>query len=197
LAKLLPMDPYRDEAPTPAVMSPAEALAKQVVAYRDQLDVSDPTLYAPAGPDYSGGRAAGLGLGAWRERPGIAAVGELLPATDFLLGADSTDNKAWSSADATFRIDFTPSDSAEDGVADDREEQAMLVRWLSEVATTRSDVFAAYIVVRAYDRSRPIASGEEYLREHLVDRKRMVVILDRTPAVEGEREVIVRGRAEW
>ncbi|MGB0768205.1 MAG: hypothetical protein ACPGYV_10895, partial [Phycisphaeraceae bacterium] len=39
---------------------------------------------------------------------------------------------------------------AEDGVADDREEEIMIAKWLSEVADNRSDVFAAYIVVQGY-----------------------------------------------
>jgi hypothetical protein len=37
-----------------------------------------------------------------------------------------------------------------DGVVDDREEEIMLAKWLSEVADTRSDIFAAYIVVQGY-----------------------------------------------
>lgn len=37
-----------------------------------------------------------------------------------------------------------------DGVIDDREEEIMLAKWLAEVADTRSDVFAAYIVVQGY-----------------------------------------------
>lgn len=37
-----------------------------------------------------------------------------------------------------------------DGVGDDREEELMIAKWLSEVASARSDVFAAYIVVQGY-----------------------------------------------
>jgi hypothetical protein len=37
-----------------------------------------------------------------------------------------------------------------DGIIDDREEEIMLAKWLNEVAETRSDVFAAYIVVQGY-----------------------------------------------
>ena len=37
-----------------------------------------------------------------------------------------------------------------DGVSDDREKELMLAKWLTEVCDTRSDVFAAYIVVQGY-----------------------------------------------
>lgn len=37
-----------------------------------------------------------------------------------------------------------------DGIADDREEEIMLTKWLTEMTDTRSDVFAAYIVVQGY-----------------------------------------------
>ena len=37
-----------------------------------------------------------------------------------------------------------------DGVADDREEELMLAKWLTEIADVRSDVFAAYIIVQGY-----------------------------------------------
>ncbi|MFK7788689.1 MAG: hypothetical protein AB8C95_04220, partial [Phycisphaeraceae bacterium] len=54
------------------------------------------------------------------------------------------------------RIDFNDHETTlgtyglADGVADDREEELMLAKWLTEVAETRSDVFAAYIVVQGY-----------------------------------------------
>lgn len=42
--------------------------------------------------------------------------------------------------------DYVPADN----VINDREEEIMLAKWLTEVAETRSDVFAAYIVVQGY-----------------------------------------------
>ena len=43
-----------------------------------------------------------------------------------------------------------PNSELADGIIDDREEELMLAKWLSELGETRSDVFAAYIVVQGY-----------------------------------------------
>lgn len=181
LADLLPMPEAK-----------ADGVAAQIIAYRDRLDAS-----ADGGPDYSVNRGTGLGITGWRNRPGIAVMGEVFAATDFLLGGDTDDNKQWA-VGADFRIDFTPADAAADDIVNDREEAAMIVRWLSQVTTTRSDTFAAYIVVRGYDRTKPITGGDSgYEHEYLAERKRVIVLFDRSPALEGEEEVAVRAVMEW
>src|SRR5690606_19928546 len=57
-------------------------------------------------------------------------------------------------SDSLVRIDFLndPTDSTvtSDGVADDREEEAMIAKWLAQVGSVRSDYYAAYVVVRGY-----------------------------------------------
>ncbi|MEM9346307.1 MAG: hypothetical protein AAGB26_06805 [Planctomycetota bacterium] len=51
-----------------------------------------------------------------------------------------------------------------DGVVNDREEEIMLAKWLTEVADTRSDVFAAYIVVQGYPADDFTAGASESAR---------------------------------
>ena len=92
---------------------------------------------------------------AYRQEPGIAHPAELF-ASDTLrdiYGLGAADNF---DEDGT-RIDFlngpTPSDPSThvaDGFVDDREEKALWARYLSQMVSTRSDVFTAYIVVRGY-----------------------------------------------
>ena len=53
---------------------------------------------------------------------------------------------------------------SDDGVIDDREEKIMLAKWLSEVADTRSDVFAAYIVVQGYPADNFSGGADESAR---------------------------------
>ena len=64
-----------------------------------------------------------------------------------------------------------------DGVADDREEELMLAKWLTEVAETRSDIFAAYIVVQGYPSGNFAAGVDESAR--------LIVIFSRAN-VEGQ-----------
>lgn len=58
-----------------------------------------------------------------------------------------------------------------DGIADDREEEIMLAKWLTEVADTRSDIFAAYIVVQGY----PIDNFDQ----GAVESARLIVLFSR------------------
>lgn len=68
------------------------------------------------------------------------------------LGTDGVDNVDLNGV----RIDLNQHETAlgtyvdPDQIADDREEQIMLAKWLTEMTDTRSDVFAAYIVVQGY-----------------------------------------------
>ncbi|MEM9019424.1 MAG: hypothetical protein AAGC44_02575 [Planctomycetota bacterium] len=61
---------------------------------------------------------------------------------------------------------------AGDGIADDREEEIMISKWLSEVASVRSDVFAAYIIVQGYP-AADFSSGP-------VESARLIAIFTRT-----------------
>ncbi|MFP4223595.1 MAG: hypothetical protein ACLFVN_05910 [Phycisphaeraceae bacterium] len=64
-----------------------------------------------------------------------------------------------------------------DGVADDREEAAMMAKWLMQVGNQRSDCFAAYVLLRGYrgegDDDRP------FTHDDIVDAVRFVAIFRR------------------
>ncbi|MHB1157061.1 MAG: hypothetical protein ACYC26_09490 [Phycisphaerales bacterium] len=132
-----------------------------IIAYRDM-----PT----------GNRPSGV-----RTSKGIASLGELmLPATGAgkvrdILGADGASNYQMGVSNTA--IDFTPAAGTDDGITDDREEKAMVLRWLSQVCTTRSDVFAAYIYIRGYDNGT-------FDTDHLAEVARVLVILDRSGIVD-------------
>lgn len=69
-----------------------------------------------------------------------------------------------------------------DGIIDDREEEIMLGKWLSQVAETRSDVFAAYIVVQGYP--------AEDFRSGALESARLIVIFSRSGVRQtGDRAV--------
>lgn len=102
------------------------------------------------------GGAERTAAGSSRANPGIANVWELAPALAAAFGTDGNDN----ALDANgVRIDFgnpTYLDAVtnaplDDAITDDYEEQLMVTEWLSQVAGTRSDCFAAYIWVREYE----------------------------------------------
>lgn len=100
-----------------------------------------------------------------RTSPGIAYVAELLePLRDVFAPASGTYNGDTPTYDASasagnvriddgsdYFLDSVTGAPLDDGVADDQEEGIMVYRWLSQVATTRSDCFAAYIWVREHD----------------------------------------------
>jgi hypothetical protein len=103
-----------------------ERIAQATVAYRDRTSVS-------GGPDFSGrvGRA------------GFRNIGQLSAVVD---------------GDRDYSVDYYRRDSADldefpdltysDGAADDFEERDVIFARMSDLATVRSDVFTAYILVR-------------------------------------------------
>jgi|GEM_PF-3735552 len=150
-----------------------EDVAKLIVGYRDLKSV---TLSGGSIVDFTSGNSRFMGIAqpGWRQAPGIASIGEIYKVTGGVLGSDSVDNQKLPAGGTT--VDFTPA-SAADGVADDREEQAMVLRWLSQVCTTRSDVFAAYIYIRGYDNGT-------FNADHLAEVARVLVILDRSGVID-------------
>lgn len=107
--------------------------------------------------------------------PGIMHVGALLGQLDDLAQSPSrSGNSVVNLGTPGARIDTndyeaTPGDylTLEDGVADDREEQLMLSKWLYEMCDTRSDVFAAYIIVQGYQ-TGSYSSGVKESRQLVV-----------------------------
>lgn len=75
---------------------------------------------------------------------------------------------------------------AQDGVVDDREEQIMLAKWLSEVADNRSDVFAAYIVVQGY-------SADDFTTG-AVESRRLIILFSRATVKGNLDQAVEIGR---
>lgn len=112
------------------------------------------------------------GIGA-NNVPGIQYVGSLyeqVATVGSSPGTDGVDNRTIS----TVPVDhnnyeglaagvITPSSLA-DGVADDREEELLLTKWLHELGDVRSDVFAAYIVVQGYRADNFTSGAQESAR---------------------------------
>jgi hypothetical protein len=84
------------------------------------------------------------------------------------------------------RVDFMPEDTtalsgSQDGIANDREEQLMLINWFHQMASTRSDVFAAWIVVHGYPAGDFTANdADEDNQGEPVESARLLVLLDRS-----------------
>lgn len=106
--------------------------------------------------------------------PGIAYTSALFEQLENLTGAggsasqDGIDTQTLGGA----QIDLNQFEDPQgnfvngDGISSDldREEQLMLAKWLTEVADTRSDVFAAYIVVQGYPADNFTGGAEESAR---------------------------------
>lgn len=138
-------------------------VAARIVAYRE----SDAAQRASF-PGYSSGIA--------RANPGIAYTGELFGIFSDLFTGDGSDTYQLTQDDGTpVRIDFLndPTDSTvtSDGVADDREEEAMIAKWLAQVGSVRSDYYAAYVVVRGYH------GGFE--RDNIIEAARFIAVFKR------------------
>ncbi|MFN3165859.1 MAG: hypothetical protein ACE37H_02210 [Phycisphaeraceae bacterium] len=73
-----------------------------------------------------------------------------------------------------------------DGVIDDREEEIMLSKWLSEVGETRSDVFAAYIVVQGYP--------AENFKAGVIESARLIVLFSRAGVQDEDDRAVEIGR---
>lgn len=106
-------------------------------------------------------------MGYGRTNPGLAFTGELFRLTSDLLTtapfAGDTPAIIDAGSGGPVQVDFSDASGAiPDGIIDDREEEAMIATWLSQVGSTRSDFYAAYVVVRGYKMDEfdaPAAAG--------------------------------------
>lgn len=74
-------------------------------------------------------------------------------------------------------IDFhNPDMLTNDGIANDREEAMLPTQWFTGVATTRSDIYTAYIQIRGYP------AGD--FRRGPVESRRMIVVYDRSNIID-------------
>jgi hypothetical protein len=125
-------------------------IADAIVAYRDKLDIS-----ADGGPDYYHNREINAreqetDIDNISESPGFKSIGELMNVIndsgkeDYDIRYCGIDGRAqYRYPDLTFG-----SISGTDDVQDDLEEEELIFARISDLATVRSDVFTAYILVR-------------------------------------------------
>ncbi len=118
--------------------------------------------------DNPAGRTAGS-----RANPGIANMGELYDRLQTALTSGSPGDTSMVGGVWVDMIgqNMSPNGTA-DGVIDDREEQAMFARFMNQVASTRSDIFTAYIVVHGYQ------SGA--FNQDPIEAARYIVVFDRS-----------------
>ena len=124
-------------------------IADAIVAYRDKLDIS-----ASGGPDYYHNRDVDArrletGITDISESPGFKSIGELMNVRNS--GQDKYDIRYYGmDGKAQYKYpDLTfGSISGTDDVQDDLEEEELIFARISDLATVRSDVFTAYILVR-------------------------------------------------
>ncbi|MEX2671090.1 MAG: hypothetical protein WD294_03150 [Phycisphaeraceae bacterium] len=139
-----------------------------ILMYRDhRSDVPTGTLgRRPDDPD-------------WRQDPGIRHIGEIYAATWHLFtenaGTGDTYEVGGVEVDRLANPGIDPAAHEPDEVEDDLEEKTLVLRMLSQLLTTRSDVFTAHILIRGYafdDRSEPIVE------------RRLLGVFDRGPVLE-------------
>lgn len=166
------------------------ALAKAIVDYRD-----NPTTRTAGrnGTNQKGiayvGELANLA-------PFIAAEASKLGINNPDPGANTTDNQALNgkintvNGIPTDQVDVEPtgkrgtivdflgnkdaSGTTPDGFFNDAEEKSLVIRWLAQTCSTRSDVFTAYILVRGYNPSASTGTTTPLMQ------RRFLVVFDRS-----------------
>jgi hypothetical protein len=123
---------------------------------------------------------------------GLAMISEMYDDLSQLLTTGATYSGDTEATAAGTRVDFqnypTPGSYVPDDVADDREEAALPLRWLQQLCTTRSDVFAAYVMIKEYDGS-DFSAGE-------TNSVRYIAIFHRGLSDEGSVKMIAFERLE-
>ncbi|MCH7491908.1 MAG: hypothetical protein IID05_14590 [Gemmatimonadetes bacterium] len=177
----------------PVFFTPRVHVAEAVVGYRDRIGATGPVGLLPEFVPRYANRATGL-----RVDRGFASIGEMLLLTHEPPNAP-TDPKSW-------RIDFaavnpfneTPVQSTRlstdvvpfdptagfplipDEVAGDSEEANLLFAGMSNMITTRSDVFTVYFKIRSFTQNPVTGRWDATDPEHIVDDSRYVMLVDRS-----------------
>ncbi|MHC4221921.1 MAG: ComEA family DNA-binding protein, partial [Planctomycetota bacterium] len=151
--------------------------AKAIVAYRDKLN-------SPVNYDGQNGRYdaiedlidSSFDGDDIREDPGFASIGELNFIISDSNGEDyRIDQYALDNEDLIGFPDLTPEPTGTGSFTDDFEERDVIFSRISNLATVRSDVFTAYILVRVG------VDGPQ---------KRVIAILDRSNVYPNDSEVV-------
>jgi hypothetical protein len=186
----------------PPQVNPRIAVAEAMIQFRERFDGS--VTGVPQGPDYNDPADE-----SWSERlpRGFASTAEILRLTEpgqaqlnETTGLVVTEG-AWqvtagaqqpfgdpddAGLDVILATDVTPvveqatGDVVPDRVAGDAEEAALLYAGLSNLVTTRSDVFTIYFRVRSFRQSELTGRWDALERESIVDDSRYVMLVDRS-----------------
>ncbi len=124
-----------------------------------------------------------------RNNPGIAYIGELMKCVaatsqsiDVLAnGTLYPGDTSILSDGSDYVVDFLSPDNAADGIADDREEEAMIMRWLAQTCSTRSDIFTAYVVIQGFP-------ADDFTKG-AVESRRFYAVFDRS-RITGKNDVV-------
>ena len=143
------------------------ATVDAIIAYRDNSGGDRPGTHRPG-------------------RKGIAFVGETFNlsslASVYNPRSDGIDDMVSNGTIADFVSN--PAAGTADGIIDDREEAAMLMRSFMQTCSTRSDIYTAYILVRGYSPADLTKPATE---------RRAVVLLDRSRIASADDGVRVLG----
>ena len=159
-----------------------QTVATDIIAYRDMHHDT------PNGPTTRTQPAGIASIGELTHfLKGIASIGELMNCLwqRRLRGNDTTRQPQLSSLPEHTVIDFSPNAGTADGVTDDREEEAMIVRWLSQTCTVRSDIYTAYVLIEGFP------SGD--FRLGPVEATRFYVVFDRSGITDSSKPVKILG----
>ena len=106
--------------------------------------------------------------------------------TDPLRGADGNDTDEIGGTQVDFLANDDdgggPANSGVDGVIDDVEERARVMGWLHQVASTRSDAFVAYILVKGYPADNPQLGA--------IESKRVMALFNRSGVEDNSSAVL-------
>ena len=155
-----------------------QRIVDAIIDYRDHPSVTDPDFIRSTDVRDETGDF------------GISTIGEIMAIQPIVdeFGNDSIDNNTIGSVPIEFNI-FGGIDSV-DGIIDDPEEKTMVMKWLTQVGTVRSDVFAVYMVVRGYEMGKllnpldPIS--DQSFDMELRGQRHILAIVDRSNVVNAD-----------
>ncbi len=112
----------------------ADAPTRTTFVSQLEAEIDDPSRFVAG--DYNAG-----------EMPGLASMWEMWDTVSDTLTTGGNTGDTSTIGTNSYEIDFL---SPVDGIADDREEEGLLLGQMNQVLTTRSDAYVAYILIKAY-----------------------------------------------
>jgi len=175
-------------APLPEGINDVQELMTAMIAYRDlpTVDSTDTPLYDD--------RTVRPSITNWRSEPGIASIGELMfinptvandqPSDIQMYSYDSVDQKN-DPHDLYPLPEDVPTDALRQSAIDGPEESMARFQFLSQVFTTRSDIFTAYVLIQGFN--------SDNFTDGAVESARFFAIFDRSRITGPDDAVRVLG----